>query len=297
LSSQIQADYKLNNTAISVLIAVPALLGALMRIPVGILTDRFGGRVVFTGLLLFLLLPLPLLAFAHSYAAYLTGAFFLGTAGASFAINAPGALVRPDPLPASLAAAFRDPVAGQLSLFYFVTFGGFGFFANYLPQLLADWFPSDRSDAGLQVAIFTVGATLARPVGGWLADHIGGIKVLTCVFALVVVTRLILAWGGAGNANIIIVTDLLLTTAIGFGLGNGAVFKLVAQYFTKDTGLVSGLVGCAGGLGVFFPPLVMSFGHDQTGNYALGFIVLSILAGCCLALIIARSPEEARASR
>jgi NNP family nitrate/nitrite transporter-like MFS transporter len=149
----------------------------------------------------------------------------------------------------------------------------------------------------LQAAIFTVGATLARPVGGWLADQIGGMKVLTWVFAFIVLTRLILGWEGAGNANIVIVTDLLLVTGVGFGLGNGAVFKLVAQYFAKDTGLVSGLVGCAGGLGGFFPPLVMGFVRDQTGNYALGFIALSILAGCCLALVIARSPEEARASR
>lgn len=364
LSSQIQAEYKLDNTAISLLIAVPALLGALMRVPMGILTDRFGGRTVFTGLLLFLVLPLAFLGFAHSYTAYVIGALFLGTAGASFAIgvpfvsrwfpperqgtalgiygignigtaaavltmsglaqglggrqnafwfyllpvtimavvfwlfarDAPG-MTKAAPLGASLASAFRDPVVGYLSLFYFVTFGGFVFFANYLPQLLGDWFPSDRRDAGLLAAILTVGATLARPVGGWLADQIGGMKVLTWVFALVVVTRLILAWEGAGNVNIVIVTDLLLATAVGFGLGNGAVFKLVAQYFAKDTGLVSGLVGCAGGLGGFFPPLVLRFVRDQTGNYALGFIVLSTLAGCCLALIIAHTPDEARASR
>jgi MFS family permease len=61
----------------------------------------------------------------------------------------------------------------HLGLFYFVTFGGFVFFANYLPQLLGDWFPADRQDAGLQAAIFTMGATLARPVGGWLAGSDG----------------------------------------------------------------------------------------------------------------------------
>lgn len=363
LSSQIQADYKLDNTAISLLIAIPALLGALMRIPMGILTDRFGGRTVFTGLLLFLLLPLTFLGFAHSFTAYVIGALFLGTAGASFAVgvpfvsrwfpperqgtalgiygignigtaaavltmsrlvntlggrqnafwfyllpvaimaavfwlfarDAPG-LTNAEPISESIATLTRDPVAAHLSLFYFVTFGGFVFFANYLPQLLGDWFPLDRQDAGLQAAIFTVGATLARPVGGWLADQIGGVKVLTWVFAFVVVTRLLLAWE-AGNANIVIVTDLLLATAVGFGLGNGAVFKLVAQFFPKGTGLVSGVVGCAGGLGGFFPPLVMGIVRDRTGSYALGFVVLSTLAACCLALIVARTPEEARARR
>jgi NNP family nitrate/nitrite transporter-like MFS transporter len=90
----------------------------------------------------------------------------------------------------------------HLGLFYFVTFGGFVFFANYLPQLLGDWFPADRQDAGLQAAIFTMGATLARPVGGWLADQMGGAKVLIWVFGFVVLTRLVLAWE-AGSANLV----------------------------------------------------------------------------------------------
>jgi NNP family nitrate/nitrite transporter-like MFS transporter len=358
LSSQIQADFKLDNTKTSLLIAVPTLLGALMRIPMGILTDRFGGRKVFTALLLFTLLPVAFLSFANSFWTYVLGALFLGTAGSSFAVgvpfvsrwfspekqgtalgiygvgnigtaaavfsmsslvhafggrhgaflfylvpvtimavvfwlfarDAPG-MVQPKPLGESLAALGREPIAWHLSLFYFVTFGGFVFFANYLPQLLGDWFPGDRRDAGLQAAIFTVGATLARPVGGWLADHFGGARVLTWVFAFIVVTRLVLAWQ-AGNANIVIVTDLLLLTGVGFGFGNGAVFKLVAQYFPRDTGLISGIVGCAGGLGGFFPPLVMGVVRDHTGSYALGFIVLSTLAAFCLALLLARSPQE-----
>lgn len=362
LSRQIQADFKLDNTSISLLIALPTLLGALMRIPTGILTDRFGGRKVFTGLLLFTLIPIAFLSFAHSYANYVLGALFLGTAGASFAVGVPfvsrwftadkqglalgiygvgnigtavavfsmSPLVRalggrhgaflvylvpvalmaivfwlfardapgrvpPKPLGESVAALAREPIAWHLCLFYFVTFGGFVFFANYLPQLLGDWFPQDRHDAALQAAIFTIGATLARPVGGWLADQVGGLKVLTWVFAFIVLTRLLLAWQ-AGNANIVIVTDLLLATAVGFGFGNGAVFKLVAQYFPKDTGLISGVVGCAGGLGGFFPPLIMGAVRDRTGSYALGFIVLSTLAASCLALLLVRRPQESAAA-
>ena len=363
LSSRIQAEYGLDNTAISLLIAVPALLGALLRIPMGILSDRYGGRKVFTGLLLFLLLPLAFLGFAHSYGTYVVGAFFLGTAGASFAVgipfvsrwfpperqglalglygmgnigtaiavltmpslvhvlggrqqafwfymipvtvmaaivwvfarDAPGTTTRA-PLGNTFRRLFRDPIVWQLSLFYFVTFGGFVFFANYLPQLLGDWFPLDRRDAGLQAAIFTVGATLARPVGGWLADQMGGPKVLAWIFGFIVVTRLLLAWQ-AGGANIVVITDLLLLIAIGFGLGNGAVFKLVAQYFAKDTGLASGIVGCAGGLGGFFPPLVMGFVKDHTGSYALGFIVLAMLSAWCLLLLVGRRADVPAASR
>ncbi|MBV8151246.1 MAG: NarK/NasA family nitrate transporter [Candidatus Eremiobacteraeota bacterium] len=359
LSKVIQSDLKLDNTSIALLIAVPTLLGALMRIPMGILADRFGGRKVMTALLLFLIIPIAFLGFANSYWTYVLDAFFLGTAGASFAVgipfvsrwftadrqgtalgiygignigtaisvmamgplcscigrqgafwffiiplsvmavvfwlfarDAPGLPV-PLPLGDSFKNLAREPQAWNLMLFYFVTFGGFVFFANYLPQLLGDWFPADRRDAGLQAAIFTVGATLARPAGGWLADQLGGEKVLVWVFAFVLVTRLVLAWE-SGNANMVIVTDLLLLVGIGFGLGNGAVFKLVAQYFPKQTGLMAGLVGCAGGLGGFFPPIILGFVKDQTGSYALGFILLSSLAAFCLAVLLAR-PATAKA--
>jgi len=240
LSHQIQADFNLDNASIGLLIALPTL-GALMRVPMGILTDRFGGRKVFTGLLPFTLLPVAFLGLAHSFWSYVIGALFLGTAGASFAVgvpfvsrwfsadrqgtalgiygvgnvgtaatalsmsplvqlfgsrqgafwfysipvaimallfwlfarDAPG-MVQPQPLSASFATLGRESIAWHLSLFYFVTFGGFVFFANYLPQLLGDWFPLDREDAGLQAAIFTMAATFARPVGGRLADRLAG---------------------------------------------------------------------------------------------------------------------------
>lgn len=362
LSKQIQADLSLDNAKTGLLIAVPALLGALMRIPMGILADRFGGRIVMTALLLFLLIPIAVLGFANSYWSYVLDGFFLGTAGASFAVGIPfvsrwftadrqgtalgiygignigtaAAVLAMSPLCACvgrqaafwtfliptglMAAAFwlfaRDapglvksprlldqfaklalqPRVLHLALFYFVTFGGFVFFANYLPQLLSDWFPMDKQDAGLQAAIFTMAATLGRPIGGWLADLKGGEKVLVWVFVFIVVTRLMLAWFSLGNLNVIIITDLLLLLGIGFGFGNGAVFKLVAQYFPKETGIVAGLVGCAGGLGGFLPPLIMGEVKDQTGNYALAFILLSLLGAICLAILLASMPHRATAA-
>ena len=357
LSKQIQSDLRLDNTEVGLLIAVPTLLGALMRIPMGILADRFGGRIVMTGLLVFLLLPVTFLGFATSYWAYILDAFFLGTAGASFAVGIPfvsrwftpdrqgvalgiygigniGTAIsvlamsplcacigrqgafwsyvipiglmavifwlfardapgRPTAVPFgnTFKALVREPMTWHLSLFYFVTFGGFVFFANYLPQLLSDWFPANKADAGLQAAVFTVAATFARPLGGLLADLKGGEKVLLWVFVFIVATRLLLAWE-ATNVNIVIVTDLLLMVGIGFGIGNGAIFKLVPQYFPKSTGLISGIVGCAGGLGGFLPPLIMGEVKDATGNSALGFILLAILAATCLAVLLASSPQR-----
>jgi MFS transporter, NNP family, nitrate/nitrite transporter len=234
----------------------------------------FGGR---QGAFWFYLIPVGIMALV----------FWL------FARDAPG-MVEPAPLGASLAAVGRQAISWHLGLFYFTTFGGFVFFANYLPQLLGDWFPQDRQGAPLQAAIFTIGATLARPVGGWLADKLDGAKVLMWAFALVVITRLVLAWE-AGNANIVIVTDLLLVVAVGFGIGNGAVYKLVVQFFPKNTGFAGGLVGAAGGLGGLFPPLIMGALKDHTGSYALGFVVLATLAAFCLALLLA-APQEPPAS-
>jgi NNP family nitrate/nitrite transporter-like MFS transporter len=75
-----------------------------------------------------------------------------------------------------------------------------------------------------------------------------------------------------------------LGTAAALGLGNGAVFKLVPQYFPRETGTVTGLVGAAGGLGGFFPPLVVGVIRSQTGSYALGFVILSAFALICFAV-------------
>src|SRR5262249_30580336 len=89
LATQIKADLHLDDTAKSVLIAVPVLLGSLMRIPMGVLSDRFGGRKVYTWLLLFTLLPVAFMGFANSFWTYVLGGFFLGVAGASFAVGVP----------------------------------------------------------------------------------------------------------------------------------------------------------------------------------------------------------------
>jgi NNP family nitrate/nitrite transporter-like MFS transporter len=79
---------------------------------------------------------------------------------------------------------------------------------------------------------------------------------------------------------------LFLTTAVGLGLGNGAVFKLVPQYFPRSTGLVTGIAGAAGGLGGFFPPLLMGLVRDNMGNYSLGFILLAVFAVICLIILL-----------
>ena len=114
---------------------------------------------------------------------------------------------------------------------------------------MKDIFGLQPTDAGAQVAGFVILATIMRPVGGWLADKYGGAPVLLLVFTSIAILSLGLTSGG--------MLVFTLGTAGALGLGNGAVFKLVPEYFSKETGTVTGLVGAFGGLGGFFPPLVL----------------------------------------
>lgn len=336
--------YRLSGTEVGLLVAVPVLLGSLARIPLGLLTDRFGGRLVFSVLLLALVVPTALAGLTSSFGALLAVSFLLGIAGASFAVGVPfvarwfpperqgfalgvygmgnvGTAIASSlaprlaadygwptvfwgfvPVLVILAAVFwllardapgerprgslterlaifrRAPVAWVLALFYFVTFGGFVAISVYLPTLLVDAYRLDRADAGLRTAGFVALATLARPLGGVLADRWGGTPILNTVFLVVAAFAIVLAFG----PGMPIITVAFLGIAFLLGLGNGAVFKLVAEHFPRETGVVTGLVGAAGGLGGFFPPLVMGAVRDATGNYAIGFMLLSEFALVCL---------------
>src|SRR6185503_6969417 len=134
--------------------------------------------------------------------------------------------------------------------------------AVYLPTFLTDMFKLTPADAGLRTAGFVVLATAMRPLGGILADKVGGQRVLFWVFPATAVMAVFLAFP---TMTTFTVGALGMATAI--GLGNGAVFKLVPQYFPKTVGSVTGLVGAAGGLGGFFPPLVLGFIKQATGSY------------------------------
>jgi NNP family nitrate/nitrite transporter-like MFS transporter len=338
--------YGLSAKAKSLMIAVPVLLGALGRIPAGMLADRFGGRRVFAALLLVSAIPTILIGFSSSYASLLVLGLFLGIAGSTFPVGigftskwftpeqqgtalgiygmgnvgqsiavfgAPVLAIalgswRPvffvfaavsvvwsvlfyvfardavtETKPKSMAENFavlrREPFAWILSLFYFLTFGGFVAFSIYLPTLLKDMFKLSATDAGARTAGFVLLATLMRPVGGMLADRFGGARILAPVFVGIAVLGSLM-----GCPWMPTFTVGALGAAAMLGVGNGAVFKLVPQYFPKETATVTGLVGAFGGLGGFFPPLVLGVLRDATGAYTWGFVFLSIFALFCLAV-------------
>ena len=338
--------YGLSAKAKSLMIAIPVLLGALGRIPAGMLADRFGGRRVFTALLVFSAIPATFIGLSNSYAALITFGLFLGIAGSTFPVGigftskwftpeqqgtalgiygmgnigqsiavfgAPVLAIalgswrpvffifaavsvvwsavfflmardvptqsRPKTMAENFDVLRREPLAWILSLFYFLTFGGFVAFSIYLPTLLKDNFKLSASDAGARTAGFVLLATLMRPVGGMLADRRGGARVLVPVFVAIAVLGTLM-----GCPWMPTFTVGALGAAAALGLGNGAVFKLVPQYFPKETATVTGLVGAFGGLGGFFPPLVLGVLRDATGAYTWGFIFLALFALLCLTI-------------
>jgi MFS transporter, NNP family, nitrate/nitrite transporter len=345
LASTFTGLYSLTASQTALLVAVPVLLGSLARLPMGMLTDRFGGRLVFAALLGFSALAAFVVPLTTSYAALLVAAFLIGMAGSSFAVGAafvsrwtpaarqgtalgvyglgtmgqslavfagplmasrwgwqtvfqatggllllwavayaalarnPPGVARPASVAAMVAVLRRSPIAWLLGAFYFLTFGGFVAFSIYLPTLLRAQFGLAPADAGFRAAGFVVLATLMRPLGGWLADRIGGAQVLSWVFGAVSLLALLLIW-----PSMVPFSVGALGCALLLGLGNGAVFKLVPEHFPKDTGTVTGLVGALGGLGGFFPPLLLGVFRDQLGAIWPGFVLLSLTA---LALRIA----------
>ncbi len=336
----------LNPVQVSIALAIPVLLGSLGRIPLGLLTDRFGGRSVFLAVMLISAVSAALMGFVTTYAGLVACGFVLGIALASFAVGvgfvsgwyppqrqgltlgvygagnigqslaaygspvivawigmrwgfwafavltfawlALFALLARDAPRRGPQRQFRDfllPLrdgkSWGLSLYYFLTFGGFVAMAVYLPTLLSDVFGLTPRDAGLRTAGFVVLATLMRPVGGALADRIGGRTVLYGVFPFTAAMA-----GFLACPTMVPFTIGALGMAAAIGLGNGAVFKLVPEYFPKSVGTVTGLVGAAGGLGGFFPPLVLGVLKQQTGSFMWGFVLLGVFALLCLAVLL-----------
>src|SRR5436853_2410478 len=341
---------------ISVAIAVPVLLGSLGRIPLGILTDRFGGRLIFTIVMACAVVPAMLMGWVGAYWQLLLCGLFIGIALASFSVGVgfvsgwyPPAkqgsalgIYGAGNIGQSLAAfgspllagslgfkwgfwtfglllfgwlvvfwiaardaarggpakslgdmlrPLRDRMSWVLSLYYFITFGGFVAMAIYLPVFLTDIFGLTPRDAGFRTAGFVVLATVMRPIGGWLADRVGGRRILLWVFPITAAMAIFMACPLMSTFTI-----GALGMAAAIGLGNGAVFKLVPEYFPQSVGGVTGLVGAAGGLGGFVPPLVVGGIRQATGAFTWGFIFLSLFSIICVLVVLKNAARPVRDS-
>ncbi len=186
------------------------------------------------------------------------------------------------PPPKALADYFRvlkDRDAWWFMFFYSVTFGGFVGLASSLTIYFNTQYGLDAKVAGYFTAACVFAGSLVRPIGGAVADRIGGIKSLTVmyVFAALFLGIVSLGLPEAWMALIVFVLAMLA-----LGMGNGAVFQLVPQRFRKEIGVMTGLVGMAGGVGGFYLASSLGWSRQATGSYQWGFVVFALLAVAAL---------------
>ena len=326
----------------ALIVALPTVLGSLLRIPFSIMTNKIGARLVFLASFIFLLIPVFYLSIATTTADLIIAAVFLGIGGATFSIGVTalpkyydknkhgfvngvygmgnigtavtsfGAPVLAGLLGGWQAAVqtylivlalfallqffigdrnekkvslplgkqFREAVSDYrfylLNYWYFITFGVFVAFGIFLPNFLVTYFDLSTADAGFRTAGFIVIATLLRPVGGWLGDKYDPITMVIVSFIGLIFSGLLLSFT---YESLLLFTIGCLATSVFAGIGNGLVFKFVPMYFSNQAGIANGFVAMMGGLGGFFPPLVMQATYEATGTYMLAF---HLLTGACV---------------
>jgi MFS transporter, NNP family, nitrate/nitrite transporter len=209
--------------------------------------------------------------------------------------DAPGRSVPTAPLGHRLAWALRLPVTWQAAALYAVVFGGYVAFSVYLPAYLKTAYKLPQVDAANRMAGFVLLAVVMRPVGGWLSDRIGPTRVLAVVLAVIGVGASVQAFT---PGLVPLGTIAFLGMAAALGTGSGAVFALVAMLAPADQiGAVTGIVGAAGGLGGFIPPLVMGSVYGSYGNYALGLVLLALVAAVALGFTVTNVRHSLAARR
>jgi NNP family nitrate/nitrite transporter-like MFS transporter len=180
------------------------------------------------------------------------------------------------------SSVLREPDTVWFSFLYGLTFGGFVGFTSFLTTFFHEQYHVSRIEAGDFTTVVIVSGSLLRPVGGWLADRIGGYRLL---LALLLGVSLCLAVAARLPPLPIVIAGLFLSVGL-LGMGNGAVFQLVPQRFPDRMGLLTGIVGAAGGLGGFFLPTLLGAMRDATGSYGAGLMVLSaVFLGGTLTLL------------
>ncbi len=168
--------------------------------------------------------------------------------------------------------------AHWFSFFYTISFGGFSGLAASLLIYFSSEFHLTAVKAGEMAAMCTLIGAVGRPFGGALADRIGGIRALYFFFSIAAVML-----GLAGFAhNLSACAAMFFVASCAFGMANGSVFQLLPQRFAKDIGVMTGLVGCGGGLGGFFLASSLGYSKGLTGDYLAGLLTFSGLCVCAI---------------
>jgi len=331
----LREDFGLSATQTGLITAIPLLGGSLFRPIMGLVGDRIGGRRA--GMIGMTLTLLPLFLawrFASGPSHFYALGFFLGIAGASFAVALPlvsrwyppeyqglamgiggagnsgtllatlfaprlaerfgwGAMfgfamlplaavfivfvlfARDSPAPRKMTTArdyravLSEPDTLWLAFLYSLTFGGFVGFSSFLTTFFHEQYQLSRVSSGDFTTLVVVAGSFLRPVGGWLSDRLGGYRLL--VLLLVGFAACLCVVAAAPPLSLAVAVLFVGMGAL--GMGNGAVFQLVPQRFPERIGLVTGIVGAAGGLGGFFLPTLLGMAKDYTGSYRAGLLV------------------------
>lgn len=333
----ISQEINITGNQLSIILAIPVILGSILRVPFGYLTNIIGAKWVFFCSFIILLFPIYFLSQAQGTRMLMASGFFLGVGGAIFSVGvtsipkyfpkervglangiygmgnigtAISSFLAPSiasmigwqstvrsylvvivifaifmfffgdpkeekvkvPLVEQTKRLFKDSKLYYLSFWYFITFGAFVAFGLFLPNYLVQQFGISEVDAGLRSGVFIALATFLRPLGGILGDKFNAVMLLMIDFTLMIVGAIIL---GCSN-HILLFTIGCLLISVCAGLGNGLIFKLVPLYFSKEAGTANGIVSMMGGLGGFFPPIVISYVTIVTGSSHLAFLLLAI---------------------
>ncbi|SJN43654.1 MFS transporter [Luteococcus japonicus] len=348
---------------IAMMLATPVIVGSLGRILVGALTDRLGGRKMFTAILLLSAPAVVLVSIAgqtKNYPLLIGAGFYLGIAGTIFAVGIPfssawyaaerrgfangvfgmgmigtavAAFATPrlvkalgystahcaiaaflvamaavvwfamkespawepqvNPIVPRITAALKLGITWQMCFLYAIVFGGFVAFSTFLPKYLTTVYPHlDTVAAANRMGSFVIAAVLARPFGGILADKVGP-KIISLISLAGVAAMAFIASTQPKEGALTGITFLLMAACL--GLGQGSIFGWVPRVSPKDkVGAISGTVAAAGGLGGYFPPLVMAATYDAaTNSYAKGLwaLVTTSVLGIVLAAVLKEKRE------
>jgi len=341
------------------LVAIPVLSGAVLRIPLGLLADAFGPKlvgslaqaVVMIGAAIVWLFGLDTKTSVELFG------LLIGLGGASFAVALPqagrwyppqyqglvmgiagagnmgvvldtlfapsiaanwgwravfGVLLIPmaailayyilaakdAPVPRKRLAfvdymkMFADSDSRWFMFFYFITFGGFVGLANALPLYFTVQFHLSGVAAGLLVALIVAFGSGFRPIGGYIADRIGGIRTLSILFGVVTIAYALVSlmpegaaaptpvgWSLSQAPSLVwVAVALFCGGVLALGMGNGSVFQLIPLRFRNEIGAMTGAVGAAGGLGGFFLAKTLGLSKGYTGGFGAGFLFFALLA-------------------
>jgi NNP family nitrate/nitrite transporter-like MFS transporter len=341
LANSIVTDFGLSDSQKGLMVAVPLLGGAVLRLVLGLLTDRIGARRA--GMLGMAITALPLVLgwrWADSLDDMLLVGLLLGVPGASFAAALPLAsrwyppryqglamgiagagnsgtalatffgprlaqvwgwhavfglaLIpllltlavfalcavdgpnRPAPRPLrAYANVLRNGETWWFCLLYSITFGGFVGLASFLNVFFHGQYGLSRIEAGHYATLCVIAGSMVRPLGGHLADRLGGVRILTALLLSAGLAML----GLSALPPLAAGAMLLFATMALLGMGNGAVFQLVPQRFPEEIGVVTGLVGAAGGLGGFLLPTALGIFKQWTGSFGGGLLAFGLIGG------------------